>query len=233
MTTSSLSPATISESLIIFALSAIILVRLVHGPAEEARHMTVTTLHASANPTGTSDRTTLTASVRQNDVGLHNGTIRFYDETDRWLLGIADASSPSIVISGLKPGVHTLRAHYSGVPDHATYSSRPSVSEPLMLAVLVSPKVALSVLPEVGTQSGLVTVTATVKARDIPTGSVTFRTGEKVLAKQTLDQNGRASFITSALEDGVNHITAEYQGDGVFAPAAASIHVRHGIRAPF
>lgn len=217
--------------MIILALSAIILIRLVHGQAEDPQYTTVTQLHTSANPAGTSDSITLTASVHKNGIKVEIGTIRFYDETDRWLLGIANASSPSVAISGLKPGRHVIRAHYSGVPDRSTYSIRPSVSAPVNQEVLVSPKVALSVLRERSIQSPLITVTATVNAHpDQPAGSVTFRAGEKVLAKQMLDQTGKAAFITSALEEGEHLLTAEYHGDGVFAPAAASVRVWHGAR---
>ena len=234
MTSSSLSPATISESLIIFALSAMILVRLVHGSGEDPRLSTVTMLQSSENPAGTGNSVTLTASVHRDGVRIETGTVRFYDETDRWLLGIADAASPSIRVSGLKPGQHVIRAHYSGVPDQTAYSVRPSVSDTLTQVVLVSPKVALSVLRESSIQGPLMMVTATVSAQpDQPAGSVTFRTGENVLARQMLDQTGKAAFITSALEEGEHLLSAEYHGDGVFAPAAASIRVWHGPRTSF
>lgn len=231
MTSSSLSHATISESLIVLALGAIMLVRLIHGSGEDPRFSTVTTLQSSANPAGTSDGVTLTASIHRDSVKIEGGTVRFYDETDRWLLGVADAASPSIVVSGLKPGAHVISAHYSGVRDYAAYSIRPSISAPLTQMVLVSPKIALSVLQESSAESPLLTMTATVIAQpDHPSGSVTFRADEKVLAKRTLDRSGRAAFITSALEKGDHVLSAEYDGDDVFAPATASIRVRHGER---
>ena len=231
MTSSSVSPATISESLIILALSAIILVRLIHGSGEDPRFSTITTLQSSVNPAGTSDGVTLTASVHRNGVKIEGGTIRFYDETDRWLLGVADATSPLIVVTGLKPGPHVIRAHYSGAPDHPSYSIRPSISAPLTQMVLVSPKVALSALRESSAESPLITLTAIVNAQPgQPAGSVTFRAGDKILAKRMLDRSGTAAFITSALEEGEQVLSAEYDGDDVFAPATASIRVRHGGR---
>ncbi len=234
MTNSPLSFATILESSIILALSAILLVRLTYGSGEDRHYSTVTTLQSSANPAGTSDSVTLTASVHRGGVSIETGTVRFYDETEHWLLGIADAGSPSIVLSALKPGLHVIRAHYSGVPDHLDYSARPSVSAPLTQVVLVSPTVTLSVLRESSIQSPLTMVTATVNAQpDRPAGSITFRAGEKVLAKQMLDQTGKAAFITSALDEGEHVLSAEYHGDGVFAPATASVRVRHGSRTSF
>ncbi len=232
MTSSSITSATISESLIILALSAIIFIRLLHGPGEDPRHATVTLLQSSANPAGTGDSITLTASVHRDGVKVETGSVRFYDETGRWLLGIADASSPSIVVSGLTPGPHVIRAHYSGVPEHATYAVRPGVSAALTQLVLVSPKVALSVMRESSTHSPVMTLIATVSAKPAqPAGSVTFRAGEKVLARRTLDQSGRAAFITSAIDEGEQALTAEYHGDdGLFAPAEATIHIRHGGR---
>ncbi len=216
------------------ALSAIIFIRLIHGPGEDPRHMTVATLQSSANPAGTSDSITLTASVHRDGTKVETGSVRFYDETGRWLLGIADASSPSIVVAGLTPGAHVIRAHYSGVPEHATYAVRPGVSAPLTQLILVSPKVALSVMRESGTHSPIMTLIATVSAKpDQPAGSITFRAGERVLATRTLDQGGRATFITSALDDGEHALTAEYHGDDrLFAQAAATIHIRHGGATP-
>lgn len=222
MTSSSHSRATILESSIILVLSAIILIRLTHVSGEDPRLSTVTTLQSSANPAGTSDSVVLTASVHRDGIKIETGTVRYYNETDRWLLGVANAASPSIMVSGLKPGPHVIRAHYSGVPDYSAYSVRPSISAPLTQTVLVSPKVELSALRESSAESPLITLTAMVNAQPgQPAGSVTFRAGERVLAKRTLDRSGSAVFITSVLEEGEHLLSAEYHGDDVFAPAAA------------
>jgi hypothetical protein len=67
----------------------------------------------------------------------------------------------------------------------------------------------------------VVTLTAAIAGRGgLPTGAVTFRDGERVLAAHVgLDRTGVASFTTSALGDGSREITAEYEGDGTHASA--------------
>lgn len=232
------SSATVFASSLILAFGSIIFVRLVYAPAEEARTKTVTTLLSSHNPAGTAHRVTLTASVHLHGVPVGAGTVRFYDETNRWLLGVADVSAPSIAISGLTPGVRAIRAHYSGVFRHAVNVARPSSSAPLMLDVRVSPNIGLTAFRDWGGQNGLVAVTALVNAQaDRPGGSVTFKAGGRIIATQMLDGSGRAVFVTSALDEGSHLIAAEYHGDGAFAPASGTVYVsgvshsaRHALR---
>lgn len=226
------STMTIFASSLILAFGAIVFVRLVYAPVEEARTATVTTLVSSANPAGTAASFTLTASVQLHGVAVRTGNVRFYDETNRWLLGVADVTSPTITVMGLSPGVRTIRADYSGVFRHGANIARPSSSPPLTQTVLVSPDVLLSVLPDPGGDSRLITIKAVVKARSAqPTGSLTFRSGGQVLATRMLDHAGKAAFVTSALDGGSHLISADYHGDELVAPASASLHVLQGDRA--
>lgn len=226
------STMTIFASSLILALGSIVFVRLVYAPVEEGRTATVTTLMSSANPAGTGGGFTLTASVQLHGVAVRIGNVRFYDETNRWLLGVVDVALPTITVAGLSPGVRTIRAHYSGVFRNGANIARPSSSPPLTQTVLVSPDMLLSVLPDAGGDSRLITIKASVKARSAqPAGSVTFRSGGQVLATRMLDQAGKATFMTSALDGGLHLISADYHGDEVVAPASASLHVMHGNRA--
>ncbi|WP_435015620.1 choice-of-anchor Q domain-containing protein [Tundrisphaera sp. TA3] len=72
-----------------------------------------------------------------------------------------------------------------------------------------------------------ITFTATVGGAPgaTPTGFVTFREGEAVLAVVPLDADGRASFSTTALGPGPHAITAEYGGDAAFAAGGATAEV--------
>ena len=71
-----------------------------------------------------------------------------------------------------------------------------------------------------------VTFTAAVSptaGTDIPTGTVTFKDGEKVLGTATLDASGKASYSTSSLSVGAHSITAVYSGDGNFGGSTSSV----------
>ena len=226
------SNMTIFASSLILAFGAIVFVRLVYAPVEEARTTTVTTLISSANPAGAAAGFTLTASVQLHGAAVLTGNVRFYDETNRWLLGVVNVASPTLSVSGLSPGVRTIRAHYSGVFRNGANIARPSSSPPLTQTVLVSPEVLLSVLPNAGGDSRLITIKAAVKAGSAqPLGSVTFRSGGQVLATRMLDHAGKAAFVTSALDGGSHLISADYHGDELVAPASASLHVLQGDRA--
>jgi hypothetical protein len=72
-----------------------------------------------------------------------------------------------------------------------------------------------------------VTFTATVTVNDpgsgLPTGTVTFLDGSTVLGTGTLDDNGQATFTTSALQIGDHPITAVYGGDSNFNGSMSGI----------
>lgn len=226
------STMTIFASSLILAFGSIVFVRLVYAPVEEGRTATVTTLTSSANPAATAAGFTLTASVHLHGVAVRTGTVRFYDETNRWLLGVADVASPTITVSGLAPGARIIRADYSGVFRNGANIARPSSSPPLTQTILVSPDVLLSVVPDAGGDSRLITLKASVRAGSAPpSGSVTFRSGGQVLATRMLDHFGKAQFMTSALDGGSHLISADYHGDNAVAPGSASLHVMHGDRA--
>jgi hypothetical protein len=58
----------------------------------------------------------------------------------------------------------------------------------------------------------------------IPTGTVTFRAGDAVIAAGVaLDAVGAASFITSALPEGAYPITVAYHGDAIHAPVTSAL----------
>src|SRR5262249_26860858 len=55
-----------------------------------------------------------------------------------------------------------------------------------------------------------------------PTGKVTFLDGGSPIGSATLDQNGQATFTTSALTVGSHSITASYEGDETSAPSVSA-----------
>jgi len=57
----------------------------------------------------------------------------------------------------------------------------------------------------------------------VPTGAVTFVSGEKVLATEALDARGEASITIATLPPGTGGLTASYGGDGYFALSSAAV----------
>jgi hypothetical protein len=196
--------------------------------AEVVSTETLTTLSASAERSPVGVGVTLTANVEALHAvaargAVPGGVIDFYDETTARMLGRADAARPQITISDLAPGAHVIRAFYRGTSDFMPVIVQPSMSQTIVLHVLVRPELNLSVAYSGG---GAVDLTASVAGRGtaIPRGAVTFRDGDAVLAASVhLDSSGRASFMTSALTAGSHTFVAEYSGDAVYAPATTTI----------
>ena len=67
-----------------------------------------------------------------------------------------------------------------------------------------------------------VTLTATVSANGTPTGSVTLKDGGASIGGGSL-AGGVVTVTTAALSEGVHSITAEYSGDGTFAPSSFTL----------
>jgi hypothetical protein len=184
----------------------------------ESTHVTLVSFSDSAG------RTTLTASVTTlQGGGVPGGTIQFVDEATLAVLGWADVAKPSIMVDHLPPGQHRFRADYSGTMNYLPLMVQPSQSVVLVQNVRRAPDVSVSSSDNPCALGALVTLTAVISSPDgPPRGAVTFRDGTQVLAAHVgLDRAGTASFTTSALLDGARAITAEYEGDGTYAPAAS------------
>jgi hypothetical protein len=176
------------------------------------------TLAAAPQPDG---RLALTATVTgAQGSGVPGGTLKFIDESNGGLLGLADVATPSIVIDRLAPGAHRIRADYSGTADFLPLMVQPSGSAVVVHHELTRPAVTVLSSGNPSLPGEVVTLTAVVSGRDAaPKGNVTFRDGSRVLAAHVgLDRGGIASFTTSALADGPRAVTAEYEGDGAYAP---------------
>jgi copper-transporting P-type ATPase V len=72
-------------------------------------------------------------------------------------------------------------------------------------------------------------ITFTVSIRSsvpnvVPTGTVTFQDGERILGATALDEAGQARITVADLAAGDHAIRANYSGDVSFAPTAATLH---------
>ncbi|MBB5049457.1 hypothetical protein HNR60_004235 [Rhodopseudomonas rhenobacensis] len=183
------------------------------------------TLTSSSNPATDGDSLTLTAAVTTpQGGGVPGGSIQFIDESTLAVLGWADAASPSIVVRDLPPGRHAIRADYSGTQDYLPLIVQPAQSAALQLSVLAKPRVLLSSSQNSIAPGEVVTLTVTISGKTAAAkGFVTLRDGDAVIAAHlALDSAGTARFTTSALAPGWRALTASYEGDAEYAPAASA-----------
>jgi len=76
------------------------------------------------------------------------------------------------------------------------------------------------------------TVAAVKPGAGMPTGTVTFFVGKKVVARLTLDANGQASIRRIFSRTGLLTVRAVYSGDAHFAAGTQSITARLRRRHP-
>ncbi|MEW6640240.1 MAG: Ig-like domain-containing protein [Pseudomonadota bacterium] len=213
--------------LVLFAL-----VSAARAQTEVVAVRTTTVLVSSSIAAAAGDAVTLTAQVDADRGGVPGGFIDFFDEaTLRWL-GRATVASPSITVADLAPGEHPVRAHYTGTTDFLPFIALPSSSNVLVQRVRAVPRLEVSSSSNPGAPGEPLTVSATVAAPiGTPTGMVTFRDGEQgLMARVRLDRDGHASVTTSALPGGQHLVSAEYEGDGRFVRATATIRLEIAAR---
>ena len=133
--------------------------------------------------------------------------------------GIQDTAGggPTLTISSLAAGSHSITAQYSGDANFA-----PSTSAVLTQYVLAPSTLILTSSPNPAGLGQPVTFTATVMGTGgSPTGSVTFYDGTTSLGAVTL-ASGKATLLTSNLTIGTHSITAQYGGDSTFSGTTSS-----------
>jgi hypothetical protein len=150
---------------------------------------------------------TLTAHVGSGP-GTPSGTVIFKEgETVLGTAIVDEDGNASISVSSLAAGSHDLTAEYSGNGD--TLVSSGGVTQTVNKA---SANVGLQVSASTPNENTQVTFTATVGSGvATPTGTVTFKDGQTVLATVEL-VNGVAVYSTSGLAIGGHTITATYNG---------------------
>jgi hypothetical protein len=130
------------------------------------------------------------------------------------LLGKGDGTfQTSIVLGAGGPGIAAGDFNLDGKPDLAVGGVT------VLLNISVFPTtttITSSSNPSVFGQSVTFSATVAPKASGTPTGTVTFRSGSKILGTSPLN-GGTAKFSTAALGVGRHCITADYSGDTNFA----------------
>jgi hypothetical protein len=185
------------------------------------RSATTTAESASPKATVFGQAATFTATVSGPGSTAPTGVVTFSEGTRTLGTGtlstVRGVTSARFITGALAVGKHVITAIYGGDSTHAG-----STSATLTLTVskdATRTKISASANPVVAGQSEKLTATVAVLApgAGVPSGSVTFKDGAKVIGTGTVKVvNGvaQATLITSTLAAGTHAITAVYDGDG-------------------
>jgi hypothetical protein len=173
-----------------------------------------TALVASATNVTVGTSVTFTATVTPPTGGITpTGSVTFMDGSNTLGTGTLNAAGvATYTTSTLTIGQHSITAVYGGDSNNAG-STSPAVTVTVTLAQSATALIASAASVNVGAS---VTFTATVTQNPgsgVPTGSVTFMDGAKMLGTGTLNGSGVATLTTSTLPLGSNSVTAVYSGD--------------------
>ena len=148
------------------------------------------------------------------------GTVNFLDGTTVIGAGKVVSGTATFATSTLGVGTHSMSASYVGDSNYAAgVSSAMAVTVNLDTPALTLTNSTGAVV--VGTSVTLsVTATGSVGT---PTGSVIFLSGPDQIGAGTLDGTGTASMTTSALPAGLDSITVNYGGNGVYAAQTSAV----------
>jgi hypothetical protein len=134
--------------------------------------------------------------------------------------GLAPSESIGLLVDGTAQAVHL--AGGTGLPDLIA-GGAVLINQASTTPTLTQTTTTLSASNTSITSGQSETFTATVSASgSTPSGSVTFSDGSTVLATETLNGSGVATYSTSSLGVGSNSITASYAGNSTFAASASS-----------
>ncbi len=182
---------------------------------------TATSLVSSRNPSAFGQSVTFSATVSASGgSGTPTGTVTFFDGQSSIGSGSLVNGTTALTTATLAAGPHTITAQYAGSPGYTA-----SLSTPLTQVVdLVATATALTAAPNPSRPGQTVTLSVTVTAPSggIPAGTVRFFDGTTLLGTATL-QGNTATFTTSTLAVGVHPLSAQYLGNGNFAPSTSAV----------
>jgi hypothetical protein len=174
-------------------------------------------LASSASLTTFGASVTLTATLVGSGA-TPTGAVVFLDGKTQ--LGVARVSTSGVAtfaIAKLALGPHSITASYGGDNNYSTATSTPVN---VRVTGSAKPTVTLTLSASSTTYGTPVTLTAKViGGAATPTGTATFFDGTVRLGTANLNSSGIASLATAKLTAGERSITAEYEGDDVYAPA--------------
>ena len=187
----------------------------------ETLKATTTAVTSSLNPSIGGETVTFTATVSSSQGGTPTGTVTFLDGTTSLGTGTLNATGVTTFPSpNLAVGTHSITAAYSGDPNFAASTST-VLSQVAATGKANTTAVTSSANPSAFNQSVTFTATVSTALGGTPTGTVKFLDGVTSLGVGTLSA-GVTTFTTSSLAIGSHSITAQYNGDSVFAPTVSS-----------
>jgi len=173
------------------------------------------------NPSTVDQSVTFTASVSGQFGGTPSGTVKFMAGTNFLGKGTLSNGQASINFAFKTSGVRSIIANYSGDTNFLA-----GASAPLQQTVAKAPTVivlASNQNPSRFNQSVMFTATVSSGIGSPPDGElVIFKGGTTKLGTGTLS-GGVATYTTSTLKRGTNHITATYGGDLAFATSTSPV----------
>jgi uncharacterized protein (TIGR03437 family) len=146
-----------------------------------------------------------------SDFGSASGSVTLTENSKTLGTGtLSSAAQAVITLTGLTVGTHSIVANYGGDQDFGA-----SISTPFTLQVTgATPTIQLSAAPNPAQVGQTVTLTATVTTvgAGVPSGTVTFMSGQAALGTANLNISGQAILATSFSATGTQTITATYAG---------------------
>ncbi len=194
-------------------------------PGPVARNTTTTLSGQTAATSGQS--VTLTAVVSAGTAGTPIGTVTFKDGTK--VLGTVPLTAGRAVLrtSSLAAGSHRLTAVYNATGAFAGSTSAPLVMTVTPPAPRESALASLAISTNSAVFGQTVVCTTTVRpargGAGTPSGSVTFKDGNVILGTVPLAGGAASIALRGTLPPGSHSITAVYNGDGHFQPAATGV----------
>ena len=182
---------------------------------------TTATIVSSPSATVYGQVVALTATITSSIGSPPDGeTVTFKQGSN--VLGTAPLSGGTATLSTSTLGVGTkqVTAVYAGDANFAASTSKATsqvISKALTTIALTSPQ-----NPAIFGQPITFTATVTPQFSGVPTGTVTFLDGTKVLKTVSLS-DGAASLTTSTLTRGVHNITAKYNASTSFTGNSGSL----------
>ena len=184
------------------------------------KYSSVSAVTSNNNPSSYGQSVTFTATVTSSSGGTPTGTVTF--KYGSATLGTASLSAgvATIATEILNAGTHSITAAYTGDAMNSA-STSPPISEVIVKAA-TSTALTSSQNPSSAGQPVTFTAMVTSSTSGIPTGSVTFKSGTKVLGTATLS-DGVATLTTSSLTSGIDTITATYTNSADFTSSSTTL----------
>lgn len=187
------------------------------------------------NPTLTLTPVLVTAVLTNSNAAPATGNVQFFDGNSSVGSAPLVNGSATLTVPVLTAGTHAITAKYAG--DDANYAANsPVVDEVVKLRATTTSLTSSATNAADSQQVTLIAIvqSPTLAATGVPTGSITFSQGGKVIGTAPINTAGLAT-LNQQLEVGAKEtVTAAYSGDANYATSSsASTDVQSGAPVNF